>query len=205
EKQAGQQGEQKPGEQGEKQAGQQGGQKPGRGQGQSGATGMHSGDVAGGAAPKERGKVDTGKVDLPPQAAASAAKLASLGRALHEARRQIRDGEIKPDLLKAMGMTATQFRNFVKEYSQRYERLRRDDAGPAEVRPGAVEMVGTDTVQKGTADTAMAPTQQDSARGSQQDRQLQETRSRKVSPEYQKKLEAYLRTVSEETTTDAPK
>jgi len=164
---------------------------------------MHSGDVAGGdAAPKERGKIDAGKVDLPPQAATPAAKLASLGRALHEARRQIRDGQIKPDLLKAMGMTAAQFRNFVKEYSQRYERLRRNDTGPAEIRPDTVEMVGTDTVQKGAADTALAPAKQDSTRGSQQDKQLQETRSRKVSPEYQKKLEAYLRTVSEETTTD---
>ncbi|NBB94557.1 MAG: hypothetical protein GVY16_02345 [Planctomycetes bacterium] len=66
-------------------------------------------------------------------------RLESLGRALDEAARQIRDDQVDPSLLKDLGMTPQAYRDFVEEYRKRYQQARRRDrrgqAGVAPVGP----------------------------------------------------------------------
>ncbi|MFP4106493.1 MAG: hypothetical protein ACLFVU_10440 [Phycisphaerae bacterium] len=123
------------------------------------------------------------------------------GRVLDEAQKQVRDGTVDAELLKKLDMTSDEYRRFVGKYSQLYNRVRdsveKDPDAPTVVRreytldePGEVrEGTGTDreiTDVSGGED--LTPDQM---------RELLENRKRRVSPEYRKGVESYLRAISE--------
>jgi hypothetical protein len=172
----------------------------GQGQGQAGdepAGGPHAGTggVGGGSA-ETRGQVE----DADPAVLrdpVTAARLESLGRALKEANRRIRDDQLDPHLLKDLGLTASQFRAFVEDYTQRFDRIRRAESDNVRrERTGGVEMVGSEQVRKG-AGVQVGPAEGTADVKGEKDEQLRETRACNVSPEYQKHLDAYFRAVSE--------
>lgn len=121
----------------------------------------------------------------------------SIGRALKNAQKQIRDDKIDPALLKHLGMDPPQFRKFVKEYTSRYELARRQAEQRDKQRlEGAIEMVGSDELQR-SGKAQLGDVTDSEKLKAEQDRQLRETRGRQVSPKYRKKLDAYFRAVSE--------
>jgi hypothetical protein len=156
---------------------------------------VHSGGASGsGQSADSRGNVE----DVDPavlKAAARTGKLESIGRALNVARRQIRNDKVNPELLKDLGMTSRGFRSFVDKYTEKYHRIRKnlDQAGPREFRAGGIDMVGSGSLSEGSS--TVIDGAGDSRSGTQQDKQLRETRARKVAPEYRKKLEEYFRSV----------
>jgi hypothetical protein len=181
-------------------------QKGGAG-GQSPAEGLHSPRAGGGAASdpsKERGPMGE-DVALSPTAVEDQ-ELASIGRVMDEAIKQIRGGDVDPALLKDLGMTAGQFKDFVDKYSRQLALLpRKPDADPAgsQVMPKAGH--GSREVEAG----ANVADQLLDVRGaeklsSDQVRKLRESRSARVAPEYRKAVEDYFRAISEGSADSTP-
>ncbi|MFP4053304.1 MAG: hypothetical protein ACLFV7_05505 [Phycisphaerae bacterium] len=187
------QGQQGQGQQGEGQGQGAGGQGP--------AGGPHSGNPSGdpnSGSQDERGEVDDAEVDkLTP---AEKAKLESLGRALDEAQKQLRDGEVDPELLKKFGMTEKEFKDFVKKYAGKYGKVR--DMLEQTERTNETDRL---VVRGGSGDTQEGTGTADDATGASgredlspdEIKKLYESRKGNVSPEYRKQVEDYFRAISE--------
>lgn len=159
-------------------------------------TGNSGGDPNAGSS-TERGKVDDNPVEnLTP---AQKAQLESLGRALDEAQREIRENKVDPKLLKDLGMTSEQFKGFVEEYSQRYGQIKdaiaRTSGGASS---GTVQQAGSDKLQTGQGiDTKVGDTAGGDKLSPDDLRKLNEAKTAKVAPEYRKDVEAFFRAISE--------
>ncbi|MBN1553775.1 MAG: hypothetical protein JXA11_03450 [Phycisphaerae bacterium] len=121
--------------------------------------------------------------------------LESVGRALDQARRRIEDDDVDPNLLETMNMTLPEFKGFVEKYSRQYKQAlqdRRNGKRSVTVRSpsenAAVEKGGEGKLKNVSGESAV-----------EKHRAIEDRRTSptKVSPEYQKHLEAYLRAVSE--------
>ena len=127
-------------------------------------------------------------------------KLESLGRALDEAQKQLRDGEVDPELLKKLGMTEKEFKDFVKKYAGKYgkardmleETERTDRTDRLVVRGGS----GQTQEGTGTADDATGASGREDL-SPDEIKKLYESRKGNVSPEYRKQVEDYFRAISE--------
>lgn len=164
------------------------------GQNNEGATGMH--DEAGGGsevADEQRGEVEDVDVEAL-RTRREAQRLESIGRALEEAARQVRDNEVDEQLLEDLGMTPQEFRDFVKANLQKHEQAKRRQVGPSRREEGAVEGVGEDGVQTGR-DTALEGVSHEQ-HGSEAGQDVRESRGRQVAPEYRKYLEGFLTDVN---------
>ena len=134
-------------------------------------------------------------------------RVKSLGRTIDEAQRRSRAGKVDAELLKDLGMTAEQFAGFVKRYSDRFDKIRKakDDKPPLpkDVVRNAFDLTGSRKVQEGrTTDKRLADTSGMSDLTPDQIRKLYESRKAKISPEYRKHVEAYLRAISENAPTE---
>ena len=133
-------------------------------------------------------------------------RLKAIGRAIDEAQRRTRAGKIDPKLLKEMGMTEQQLAQFVKKYSDKFEKIRKpekkkddkpalaeeDVVGNTIVETGSKKLQKGRSTEEGLADiTGMSKLTPDKLR------KLYESRKAKISPEYRKHVEAYLRAISE--------
>jgi hypothetical protein len=167
-----------------------------------GAGGLHSG-MAGGN-PNSGSADRRGDVPAPTGpllSAAQKANLQSIGRVVREAQKDLRDGEVDPELLKSIGMTRAQFAAFVERYAQRIgkvEKMKERTSRPAGALPNAFAITGSGRLQRGRG----ADGKLDDVRGSEklspdEIRKLFEQRARKVSPEFRKQVEAYFRAISE--------
>ena len=122
-------------------------------------------------------------------------KLESIGRSLDEAKRQIRDGQVDPELLKDLDMTPEEFRQFVEEYANRVDRLRRQlDRRPGVDRIGAIE-IGSDERQAGRGASGAGDIAGTEELTADELRDLYESRMQNVSPEYRKQVEEYYRNI----------
>jgi hypothetical protein len=139
-------------------------------------------------------------VDVPPDLSpADRQQLAALGRVIDEAQKQLRGGDVDPKLLKDLGMTQPQFKTFVEKYTQRLERVK-DDRGDVSGGPveGRQDGPGGRTAQAGkTLDQQLLEVRGGEKLTPDQIRQLYESRSAKISPEYRKQVEDYFRAISE--------
>jgi len=118
---------------------------------------------------------------------------------LDEAQKQIRDGEVDPELLKKLGMTETQFTQFVKRYADAIGKIRHQ-LGPVNVKlaPGDIVIPGSDKLETGRGtDRKISDTTGHENLTPDQLRELHESRTKKVSPEYRKQVEEYYRNLSE--------
>jgi hypothetical protein len=96
-----------------------------------------------------------------------------------------------------MNLTMPAYRDFVERYTQRYERVRRDIDAARRAEIGAVEVIGSDEMLEGGEAQIGGLSERDAGEG-EMDEGLSEAERMRVSPRYQKALEAYLRAVSEE-------
>jgi hypothetical protein len=127
----------------------------------------------------------------------------------------MRAGEVDQDMLRKLGMTEAEFKDFVKKYRRKYGKVREmlDETEAADRRRGQTVRGGTTEVQQGRA----ADDEITSAGGEDlspdEIRKLYESRKGKLSPEYRKQVEAYFRAIAEglgeessakETDTDTP-
>jgi len=122
-----------------------------------------------------------------------------LGRVLDEAQKQIRDGEVDPELLKKLGMTETQFNQFVKRYADAIGNIRHQ-LGLVTVKrvPDRIRIPGSDKLDSGRGtDRRITDTTGHDDLTPDQIRELHESRSKKVSPEYRKQVEEYYRNIAE--------
>jgi hypothetical protein len=177
------------------------GQQEGQGRGQqgdgaqspAGAQNVHDGQNPGlGSEPRE-GELEA--VDEETLMPGTVLPLESVGMALDRAHKQIEGNTVDPKLLEAMGMSLPEFKGFVEKYSAEYKKAlqKRENqkhalkalssAGPAEVQHGETNKTGNVT-----GDPSLEK------KRAEKDRRMSPA---KVSPEYQKQLEAYLRAVSE--------
>ena len=129
-------------------------------------------------------------------------RLKSIGRTIDEAQRRVRAGQIDPKLLKDLGMTEQQFASFVKRYSDRLDKVRKKKdekvSPPTDTVGNAFVVTGSKELQKGrSADDRLTDITGMSKLTPDQIRKLYESRRAKVSPEYRKHVEAYLRAISD--------
>jgi hypothetical protein len=145
----------------------------------------------------------------PLEAGDQQASLEAIGKVIAEAEKELRDGKVDPELLKALGMTQTQFAAFVEKYTQRIGEVKKmsgETAKPTGTVIGSAVIPGNTRQQAGRGvDGGM-----DGVRGSEklstdEVRKLYEQRAKTVSAEYRKQVEAYFRAISEASPTkDAP-
>ncbi len=102
-------------------------------------------------------------------------------------------------------MTDQQFRNFVERYTKRFKQLRQklNGDGKKKYKEGTVKMVGPDGLRKAKR-ARLSDVTETQVLPDEQDRELRETRSRKVPPKYLKQLDAYFRAVSEGQSKELP-
>lgn len=149
---------------------------------------------------------EVGEVSLP-DGQAELDPLESIGRALHEARRQARGGRVDPQLLRGLGMTAPQFVAFVEEYAGRYERLGRTPRRterPGRTLPGAVRLSGREERQAGRSATAGLRSSGGADLPGDDLRELGRGRRERVAPAYRRHVQEYFRAVSEGISEPAP-
>jgi len=167
---------------------------------------MAGGDPNSGSSNK-RGEVDLpeGLGSLTPQ---ERAQLESIGRAINEGQKQLRSGQVDPELLKQLGMTQNEFKTFIEKYSSRFGQIKempKQTAIPGKAAAKAAESIGVPTVQhgagmdKGLQDLRGAP-----KLSPDELKKLYESRAANVSPEYRKQVEAYFRAISESSAAPAP-
>jgi len=187
------------------------GQGEGSGQGQGspsgggrGAEGMHSGAAGGDSesgSSDEPARLDTTTRpdELTPR---QRERLESVGRALDEARRRIRDDEVDPKLLEELGMTRGEFEAFVEEYTRRFGQLEPMPTGtpsPGGRLGGAFTLPGSDRLQPGKGrDGDIGDVEGGEELSPDEVRRLRESRLRRVSPEYRKQAESYFKSISEQ-------
>jgi len=164
---------------------------------------MHSGEAGGdpnSGSAGARGAVEENPLDaLTPE---QKARLQSVGRAMDEAQQDLRDGTVDPKLLKDLGMTNEEFRQFVKDYTDRFGQI--GPRGDTTVRPdqlvtGAVALPGSDELQRGHgAGGNVSDVEGGEKLTPDEVRKLAQSKAAEASPEYRKHVEAYLRAISEE-------
>jgi hypothetical protein len=128
----------------------------------------------------------------------SSNNLDTLGRALDEAQKELRDGKVDPALLKQLGMNTDELKAFVEKYSKRVGDLKAQKEKtetPGLVVNGNIGLGGTDKVQQGRG------TDVDAGAGTEkltpdQLKKLNEARANKVPPEYRDEVEAYFKAIS---------
>ena len=118
-----------------------------------------------------------------------------------------RAGKVDTEMLKDLGMTAEQFAGFVKRYTDRFDKIRKktDDKPPLpkDIVRNAFDQMGSKKVQEGrSTDKRLGDTSGMSDLTPDQIRKLYESRKAKISPEYRKHVEAYLRAISENAPTE---
>ena len=127
--------------------------------------------------------------------------LESLGRLISEARKDLRDGKVDPELLKSLGMTREQFAAFVEKYTQRIgkvEPMKDSTPRPGGIVRGDFVIPGSDRKQTGTGlDPKLENVRGGEKLTPDEVRTLYEQRAAKVSSEYRKQVEAYFRAISE--------
>ena len=169
---------------------------------------MHAG--GGDRDPNSGSADDRGQVDLKISKSFTPAekqRIKSLGRTIDEALRRSRAGKVDTEMLKDLGMTAEQFAGFVKRYTDRFDKIRKktDDKPPLpkDIVRNAFDQTGSKKVQEGrSTDKRLGDTSGMSDLTPDQIRKLYESRKAKVSPEYRKHVEAYLRAISENAPTE---
>ena len=133
-------------------------------------------------------------------------RLQTIGRAINEIERRTRAGKIDPNLLKKLGMTEQQLSQFVKRYTDKFDKIRKPkmkkDAKPPlpeeDVVSSTSVQTGSKKLQKGTAiEKGMSDVTGTSKHSADDIRKLYESSKVKISPEYRKHVEAYLRAISE--------
>jgi hypothetical protein len=158
---------------------------------------MGGGGADTGASPKRQ------DADGPPAGPAISAQeqaaIASVGKVIDEAQKQLRDGDVDPKLLKDLGMTSQQFKGFVEQYTQQLDRIRRNgDDAPAGTQQARAEGPGGKAVQAGQGlDQQVLDVKGGEKLTPDQVKKLYESRSASVSPEYRKQVEDYFRAISE--------
>lgn len=160
------------------------------------ASGIHENTP--GAANPVQADPQANDADVPdPMAPAGESRpLESLGRALDEAQRQIRDNEVPPELLQDLGMTPPQYKTFVETYVRRYRELAMQRTDAQETVRGDVREVGEEGRQRGEG-VDVGNRSGSVEMETQQDADARTSNPQDVSPEYREALEAYLRSVSE--------
>ena len=142
-------------------------------------------------------KEPTGPLDSADQQAS----LDSIGKVIAEAEKELRDGKVDPELLKALGMSQAQFAAFVEKYTQRIGEVKKmadQTAKPTGTVVSSAVIPGNTRQQAGRG----VDGRMDDVRGSEKlstddVRKLYEQRAKTVSPEYRKQVEAYFRAISE--------
>lgn len=134
-------------------------------------------------------------------------QIKSLGRMISEAQQRARAGDVDAEVLKNLGMTADQYVAFVKRYADRFDKIRKKSSDspslPKDVVRNAFTRIGSDKFQKGrSTDTRLTNTAGMADLTPDQVRKLYESRKAKISPEYRKHVEAYLRAISENAPTE---
>jgi hypothetical protein len=136
------------------------------------------------------------------------ARLDALGRALEEAAKDLRDGKVDPQLLKDLGMTQEQFKNFVEEYTQKFGQVKEmlaQTQRPTESVQTGVQTPGDDKLSTGnTVDGQMGVSGTDKL-APDDIRKLNEAKATKVSPEYRREVEAFFKALSENAGSTVPK
>jgi hypothetical protein len=161
---------------------------------------MAGGDPKSGSADK-RG--DVKEPQGPLASGGQKSNLQSIGRIISEARQDLKDGKVDPELLKSLGMTREQFAAFVEKYAQRIgkiEKMKEQTAGPDGTISGSFAIPGSDRLEDGRAlDGKLEDVRGSEKLSTDEIRKLYEQRASKVSPEYRKQVEAYFRAISEQT------
>jgi hypothetical protein len=117
---------------------------------------------------------------------------------MSEAQKDIRAGQTDPELLKDLGMSSEQFRDFVTKYTERFDKLRELAGRPASPAPDEAdspERAGDKGVRKGTSDlrnvTGKVRIQADETG------RLADPQRQKTSKTYLRHVQEYFRAVSE--------
>ena len=121
--------------------------------------------------------------------------LNSLGRALKHAKQKIEAGQVDKKLLTEMNMSEAEFRTFVKEFTERVELAKRKVIAQQRKLKGKVKMVGDKNVISSKCaknGEGKAVTNKDET-VKETDRKAAQDRSKKVSPEYEDLLRAFLK------------
>jgi hypothetical protein len=144
-------------------------------------------------------------------AADQAANLRSLGRAIDEAQKEVRTGKYDPKLLQQLGMTFPKYQDFVESYAERFGKVKpmlEKTERPTDAMSGAFLPGGSKELQAGKGiDDKMGKLTGTENLTPDQIQKLFESGGGKVSPEYQKAVDAYFRLISESsraTPTSAP-
>ena len=163
---------------------------------------MH--DMAGGGASNTGSADARGEVELPAGwkdlPAGDQQKLRSIGRTINEAQKRVRDNKIDPELLKKLGMTESEFGNFVEKYAKRYGKRKPDAAEtekPTDVVKNAFNLTGKAGRQGGKAAGEDVGVEGAEKLTKDEIRKLLESRASEVAPEYRKAVEEYYRAISE--------
>ncbi|MFP4356490.1 MAG: hypothetical protein ACLFUJ_15355, partial [Phycisphaerae bacterium] len=123
-------------------------------------------------------------------------KLESIGRTIQEADRNLRDGQVDPELLKELNMTPQQYTNFVKRYVDQFQQVRQSARrGDGQPEPGQVVIHGSEQVQQGqSGKQELTGTEQLSE---DEIRRIQQSRLEDISPEYREQVEQYFRNLGQ--------
>lgn len=160
----------------------------------AGASDMHDSQAGGSEeADEQRGEVDAVDAETL-RGRREAQRLGSIGRALDEAARQVRDDEVDEQLLDDLGMTPQEFRDFVEASRRQYEQAKRRGGDARQIVEGEGQAVGEPGVQEGRG-TNLEGTSREQ-RGSEGGRDVRESRGRQVAPEYRKYLEGFVTDVN---------
>ncbi len=200
---AGQGGEGKGGESGGQSDSGKGGEGGKGAPGTSGATGPHD-DVSGGD-PDSGSRDKPGEVDDPGRTPhltpEQVEKIRSTGRTINEADRQLRDDEVDEEMLKDLGMTREQYRNFVERYRQRLDKVRPavdKTERPNKTAPGSRKVPGESGVQTGQPGDGEISVTGSEELTEEEKNKLNESRRSKVSPEYRRHVDEYYRSISDD-------
>ena len=168
------------------------------GSGNHPATGMHTGTAGGNpsqGSSDHRCVVDEdfAALNMPPE---QVQKLRSLGRLIGQARQELREGGVSPELLKQLHMSQPQFAQFVDRYALLFDRIQ--TAGPAgdsaQRAVVAAPVIGQSQLQRGSGGLGLSGNEKLTP---DQLRQLHQSHMEQVSPEYRKLVEDYFRAVNE--------
>jgi hypothetical protein len=147
-------------------------------------------------APGERRPVDpAGPL---PDSPADRAALEALGRAISEARRDLRHGRTDPELLAKLGMTEPQLAAFVERYADRFGRLGlMPDQTPIapDQQVGGFQRAGSVDLQAGRGAGPLNATGVETLTPDQW-RELYETHADQVRPEHRRAVAEYFRRVA---------
>ena len=188
------------------------GQGKGQGQGQGQGQGMAGNSPGGGGeaggdpnagASDQRPEV---KVDpLAPSPIDTTPQLAGIDRLMRQAQEQIVGNKVDPQLLQDLNMTPEQFRDFVRKYTERLDRLAPLPARnlrPARISPDTARRAGTAAVKSGNTDLGNFS---GSPQLSQDDLSKRAAARPKVAEAYRSLVSAYFIAIGQGEPTSQPK